>query len=297
MPFYSPLRYPGGKGKIANFIKLVFVHNDLLDAQYVEPYAGGAGVAFALLFEEYTSHIHINDLSYPLYAFWHTALYETEAFCARIRDTAVTVDEWHRQREVQAQADRVSLLDLGFSTFYMNRTNRSGILRGGVIGGKDQTGSYKLDARYNKDDLIGRIKHIARYRSRISIYNQDAADFVKTVLPTLPDDALIYLDPPYYVKGQELYANYYEHRDHADLARLVAGIVRNWIVTYDNTPEITQMYRGYQHIVYGLNYSAAERYRGTEVMFFSNGLRIPNIDNPAKVSRQTVERLQIPLPQ
>lgn len=295
MRFPSPLRYPGGKGKLANFVKLVFCHNNLFDAEYVEPYAGGTGIALALLFDEYVSHIHINDLNHSLYAFWYVVLNETEALCNRIRDTAVTMEEWYRQRAIQEQAAEVSLLDLGFSTFFLNRTNRSGILKGGVIGGKNQAGVYQLDARYNVDDLVWRIQRIARYRNRISIYNQDAADFIANVLPNLSDDTLIYLDPPYYVKGQDLYENYYDHNDHVEIATLVSQISQNWIVTYDNVPEIHALYSGYSNLTYDLSYSAAERYRGAEVMFFSPGIDIPDVSSPALVKRSTVNQYQVPL--
>ncbi len=206
------------------------------------------------------------------------------------------MNEWYRQRDIQAQTDEVSLLNLGFSTFFLNRTNRSGILRGGVIGGKDQTGPYKLDARYNKQDLSRRIKRIARYKGRISIYNEDAADFITTIVSTLPNNTLIYLDPPYYIKGQELYENYYRHEDHERISTLVANINQKWIVSYDERPEILQFYDGYRHITYHLSYSATERYKGSEVMFFSDDLDIPVVTNPAKISNRTVSRLQANFP-
>lgn len=296
MPFYSPFRYPGGKRKLANYIKLVVEQNGLLRAQYIEPYAGGAAVALALLFEGYTSHIHINDLSRSVYAFWHAVLYETESLCTRIRSTNATMDEWHLQRAIQEHAYEVSLLDLGFSTFFMNRTNRSGIITGGVVGGKNQDGPYKLDARYNVEDLIDRISRVARYRSQISIYNEDAADFVTKTLPHVPSSALVYLDPPYYGKGQDLYENHYKYEDHKRISDIVADIDQSWIVTYDNTREIMQLYKDYRHIVYHLNYSAADRYGGSELMFFCDGLSIPSVANPARVTNQTVSRIQANLP-
>jgi len=296
MPFYSPLRYPGGKRKLSNYIKLVLRQNGLFGAQYVEPYAGGAAVALALLFDGYASHIHINDLSRSVYAFWYAVLYETESLCTRIRSTAVTIDEWYRQRAIQERACEASLLDLGFSTFFMNRTNRSGIITGGVIGGKNQDGPYKLDARYNAEDLIARIRRAARHLSQISIYNEDAMDLITGTLSDLPGSALVYLDPPYYSKGRDLYDNQYEDEDHKRVSDVVANIDQNWIVTYDDTPEIVQLYKGYRHIVYHLNYSAADHYGGSEVMFFCSELSIPSVANPAKVSSHTVTKMQADLP-
>lgn len=191
----SPLRYPGGKGKVANFLKLVFLRNNLIGQNYAELYAGGASVALALLYEEYASHIFINDLNYSIYAFWYSVLNHTDALCTRIQNTAVTIEEWHEQKSVQ-KSEQPELLDLAFSTFFLNRTNRSGIISGGVIGGKSQSGQWKLDARYNKLDLISRIQKISRYKSRITLTRHDAASYIKDILPTSSQKHISISRPP-----------------------------------------------------------------------------------------------------
>jgi len=295
MPFLTPLRYPGGKGKLANFMKLVFRDNNLLDAPYIEPFAGGAGVAIALLFGEFTSHIYINDINRSIYAFWYSVLNDTDALCQLIRDTPVTMEEWESQQSIQQSAGQATTLELGFSTFFLNRTNRSGIIAGGVIGGKNQDGPYKLDARFNRKNLISRIQRIARFGNRISLFNTDAAQFIRDVLPRISNNALVYFDPPYYVKGQGLYQNYYEHDDHLEIARLVAGISQHWIVSYDNALQIQAIYNGYRQIVYNLNYSAGERYKGSEVMFFSDRLVIPAVESPALIPSKRVFQTLLPI--
>lgn len=277
---YTPLRYPGGKGRLAPYIKLLIRTNGLLDGHYVEPYAGGAGIALALLFHEYATHIHINDLSRPLYAFWHSVLFDTDKFCKIIEETPVTIDSWKEQKKQYTNANCISLLELGFATFFLNRTNRSGILNGGVIGGKAQQGPWKIDARYNKQGLIGRIRKIGQYRNRISIYQQDASLFIQTVLPALPRKTLIYFDPPYYTKGQDLYQNYYKHQDHQEIAELLPSITQSWIVSYDNRPEVNALYHRFRSINYDLNYSAAQKYQGEEVIFFAPNLVIPTVLSP-----------------
>ena len=282
--FTSPLRYPGGKGMLANFMKLVISQNGLLDGHYVEVYAGGAGVAWPLVFEEYVQHIHINDLNRSVYSFWKSVLENTEEFCKLIYDTPVTIREWHRQKNIQLDPKNHSPLELGFSTFFLNRTNRSGIITGGVIGGKAQTGKWKLDARFNKGDLSARIQCIARYASRISVYRLDAAEFIAQVIPLLPHRALIYLDPPYYSKGKDLYEDHYSHEDHIKIAKLVSRHIKQpWIVSYDAAPEILDLYGRYRSIQYNLSYSAQERYAGTEIMYFSRNLIIPVVTHPAQV--------------
>lgn len=275
--FTSPLRYPGGKSAISNFIKLVLLKNNLLDGHYVEIYAGGSGIAWPLLFEEYVKCVSMNDISKPLYAFWHSVLHDTERLCRLINDVPVTIEEWHRQKAIQSRLNDFSSLELGFSTFFLNRTNRSGILQAGVIGGKSQNGKWKIDARFNKKDLIQRIQRIVCYASRIRLYNLDAFDFINTILPILSKKALVYLDPPYYTKGQELYENHYSHDDHVKLASLIPiQIKQPWIVSYDYCPQITALYSQYRSIQYNLSYSAQERYVGSEIMFFSHSIVIPD---------------------
>lgn len=285
MRFNTPLRYPGGKGKLTPYIKLIFEQNDLQNGHYVEPYAGGAGIALNLLTQGYASCIHLNDLNASVYAFWHSVINHPEELCKNIRDVKVTMDEWNRQKAILKDPLNHSLVDIGFSTFFLNRTNRSGILLGGVIGGKNQNSDWKMDARFNKDDLIRRIEKIALLRDYIRLYNLDATEVIKTVLPTLPQKTLVYLDPPYYVKGQGLYQNHYQHNDHVIIAELVKEKIKQpWIVSYDHTTEIDEMYIGCPKITYGINYSAQSRYKGAEVMFFSKNLTLPNERNPAKLS-------------
>lgn len=275
--YYTPLRYPGGKAKLASYLKEVFTLNDLEDGHYIEPYAGGAGVALDLLMTEYASQIHLNDLNLPVYAFWHSVLNETELLCKRISSCRITMNVWKRQKNIISDPDNHTLFELGFALFFLNRTNRSGIIRAGVIGGQDQSGTWKIDARFNKKDLIDRIERIADYESRINIYNLDAVQVIKKVIPKLPKKSLVYLDPPYYVKGQELYDNHYKHDDHKLISELIQKkIKRPWIVTYDNTKEIHGLYRNRRQVVYSLNYHVHRPSKGSEVMIYSDGLVVQN---------------------
>lgn len=277
MQSLSPLRYPGGKAKLAGFVQTLLQMNRLYDGHYVEPYAGGASVALSLLVNEYVSHVYINDLDRSVYAFWHSALHKTEALCKHIRNAELSIAEWKRQRTFQQRPNNISLLRLGFSTLYLNRTNRSGIIQsGGAIGGIKQQGKWKLDARFYRETLIRRIETIAAYRDRITLSNLDAAAFLKRLLPNLPLRTLIYLDPPYYVKGKRrLYANFYEHSDHSAIANLLANCMHPWLVSYDNVPQTRALYRRYRHRKYGLQYTAHDRYKGAEVIFFSDNLALP----------------------
>jgi len=289
----SPLRYPGGKGKVANYIKLLLLENDLIGCEYVEPYAGGASVALSLLFEEYADHVHINDLNRSVYAFWKIVLEQPKELCERIASVTVDTEQWHHQRTIQDESNPDEF-DLAFSTFFLNRTSRSGIIGGGIIGGLEQTGQWKIDARFNRDDLIRRISKIARYRSRITVTGLDAAKFVTDILPGIPSP-FIYLDPPYYVKGEGLYQNFYRRSDHEQIAALVSEMDAPWVVSYDSTPVIAELYDAFPSIGYDLNYSAQRRGRGDELMFFSPGLALPDVQSPANVPFNVVDDFRVAL--
>lgn len=273
MRILSPLRYPGGKSKIAAFVKQIIKDNNLLDGIYVEPFAGGAAVALSLLMDEYVSRIVINDKDRSIYAFWYSVLNETERLCQYIEETPVTMDTWRMQREIQSADNKntVDLLSLGFSTFFMNRTNRSGIIKAGVIGGFNQTGNYKIDARYKKEELIGRIRRIAAYADRIELHNEDAADLISRISNITPQNTIMYLDPPYYKKGRGLYMNYYNDSDHKTIRDVITNVnTIRWIVSYDNSTFIKSLYEDFRSQEFYLNYSANNNGKGTEVIFFSN---------------------------
>lgn len=277
MDYYSPLRYPGGKGKVSEYFKLIYRDNNLYDGVYVEPFAGGASVALSLLFNEYASKIFINDIDLSIFSFWHSVLNETEALCKTIQDTPVNIDTWQKQRAIQNNKKSYGLLEIGFSTFFMNRTNRSGIIGAGVIGGKNQDGNWKIDARYNKPDLIRRIERIAEYKNRINLYNLDAVALLKNIHKQLPEKTLFYFDPPYYIKGKDLYLNYYKHDDHSEIANEINKLeAKKWIITYDNVLPIKELYNKHRQLDFTLNYSAGYASKGSEVMIFSDNLNVPN---------------------
>ena len=275
--FSSPLRYPGGKSSLISYMEALFRINQFVGGVYVEPYAGGASLALTLLFREYASCIYINDLDKALYAFWDSVLNDTERLCRKIRDTQVTPQEWERQRRIYMRSTDSSRLSLGFATFFLNRTNRSGIIAsGGMIGGRKQRGRWKIDARYNGPNLAKRIERIALYRDRIHLFNLDAIDFLRFAADELALNSMVYLDPPYYVKGKRrLYTNYYNHDDHASVAGLLPQMPFRWLISYDNTPAIRRLYRSFPKREYSIGYTAAERHQGSEVMFFSPNLLLP----------------------
>jgi len=285
MKFYSPLRYPGGKNKLAKFIAKICVDNHI-NGHYVEPYAGGASVALYLLLERKVSKITINDIDRSIYAFWHSVLKDTNKLCSLIEKTEINIENWKKARDVQKNKEQVPLLTLGFSTFFLNRTNISGIINAGVIGGIEQRGKYKIDCRFNKQNLINRIKKIAEYKSKIHFYNLDAMELVQKIQKLSKNlQTIFYFDPPYYLKGQSLYTNYYQQDDHREISKVIRKIKNSrWIVSYDNTTEIKRLYKGFKKIEYSFCHTAYKPKEGKEVLFFGRNLIIPKVPNPIKIN-------------
>ncbi len=272
----TPLRYPGGKQRIWRFVAEVIRENNLEGGHYVEPYAGGAGVAMELLLNDVVSYVHLNDACPAIYAFWHSIKNYPDEMCRRIRTASLTVKEWRKQKEIYHNPKEHDKIDAGFALFYLNRCNRSGILTGGLIGGLKQDGPWKMDARFPRNKLIERIERIALKRKYIKIRNWDAEKFITKYIPRLPKQTLTYCDPPYFKKAERLYANYYTESDHARLADTVQGkMTSNWLVSYDNAPEILKRYQKRRSFTYLLQYNAANTYKGSELFVFSDGLIMP----------------------
>ncbi|WP_336192811.1 DNA adenine methylase [Providencia stuartii] len=271
---YSPLRYPGGKSAISEMVSTLITHNNLNSYSYAEPYAGGAGLALSLLFSDKVKSIYLNDIDRSIWSFWNAVLNDSERFINKIISTEITIEEWHKQRDVQHNKEQADSFDLAFSTFFLNRTNRSGIiLKAGVIGGLKQSGEYKLDCRFNKEGLINRIKLINSKKDKIHISNSDAIDFMKKISRR---KVLFSIDPPYYEKGASLYTNFYQKNDHYDLSQSILKLKKPWILTYDFAYEIYNLYKEKKCFSFDLNYSAAHKRVGKELLVMSDGMSIPD---------------------
>ena len=275
---YSPLRYPGGKGKISKFMKEFVASNFSKEPCYIEPYVGGAEIALTLLLENYVSEIYINDKDYGIYCFWKSILKNTDDFIKLIESTPVNIETWKNQKNIYKNQDKYTDIEIGFATFFLNRCNYSGVIKGGPIGGISQKGKWKIDARYNKEYLIKKIKKIAEYKEKIHLYNEDTLYFLMEHKEKV-QKCLLYLDPPYYIKGYQLYTNHYIKSDHIAIANCVKNLQGTWIVSYDNTPEIVDLYKfvnSKKIREFNISYSAGKNKLGREIMFFSKNSLIPD---------------------
>ena len=274
--FYSPLRYPGGKGKLSLFMEYMIDRLGHRGGTYIEPFAGGAGIAVELLLKNVVNRIVINDYDKGVWSFWKAILTETDRFVEQVRTVPLTIDEWYRQHKICVNQNDKYSFELGFATFYMNRTNRSGIIKGGVIGGLEQAGNWTMDVRFNREDLINRIQNIASRKKDIKLYNKDISSFITNYVPLYEDNAFIYFDPPYYKKGKQLYMNYFSHEDHVRIESAIRQHINcDWIITYDDVKEIEEIYKDYQLYLYDLNYSVSAKCKASELMIFRNEILPP----------------------
>ncbi len=272
----SPLRYPGGKSQCYTYVKGILSCNNLIGATYIEPFAGGAGLALKLLLSGDVSRIVINDYDPAIYAFWYSVLHNSERICALIEAAVLSVDEWEQQRQVYLKHDLNDMLDLGFATLYLNRTNKSGIIKGGLIGGRAQDKKDGMDARFNKEVLIRKIRTIAAHGEQITLFNMDAKDFLVSQELREFRKTFVNFDPPYVKKGAQLYKNAFREADHRELCSLIKKCQRKWIVTYDVCPLVNDLYQAYRSSYLDVTYSVQDTKKEKEYIFFSNNLVLPS---------------------
>ena len=274
MNVLSPLRYPGGKTKLYNKVNYIITNNKLNSTIYVEPFAGGCGLALKLLFNNNVKELILNDMDYCIYAVWFCILNQTQELIDLIINTEITLENWYKQKEIYKNPENHSILEVGFATMFLNRTNRSGVLKAGPIGGYKQNGDYLLDCRFNKDAIIKKIIDISNYRNLIHLYNLDAIDLINNVINISTTPLFINFDPPYYNKGCELYTNYYKPENHIKLKNSISTVKQPWITTYDDCDFISKLYDDYKQEKISLTYSAGQNKSGQELMIYSNNLNI-----------------------
>lgn len=269
----SPLRYPGGKSQLAKFVSYTIKLNEIEEGIYCEPFAGGFGVGLELLYSNTVESLIINDFDIGIYSIWNAILNEAENFIKLIHNTPITIDEWYNQKNIYAELVEQGeyTLELGFATFFLNRTNISGIINAGPIGGRSQKSKYKIDCRFNKKTSINKVKKINSYREDIVLYNMEANDLIEKVLLEQPKEKLFtFFDPPYYEQGKNLYTNFFIHDDHENLKEKIKKMNNfYWIITYDVNEEISNIYSEYRELKYNLRYSANRVRKESELMFHS----------------------------
>jgi DNA adenine methylase len=286
--FISPLRYPGGKARMAPYLVDLIQIQEHRPTSYAEPFAGGAGAALKLLVDEAVRTIHINDLAPGIAAFWRCVFHQTKALADRIRSAPVSIDNWHAQRDIFTHPDEHDDIALGFATFFLNRCNRSGILTARPIGGLDQTGNWKIDARFNREELASRVEFLGDFRRRVSVTQLDAKIFLDDI-EHLGKNVLAYVDPPYIVQGENLYLDSLSYADHEALAKQLKQSAVPWLLTYDAAEQVTEeLYHGLRAARFSIAHTAQKQHVGSEYIVFSDNTAVPNLDVVRRANAQWI---------
>lgn len=280
----NPLRYPGGKYFLSEYIAQVIRAHQLTGCTIYEPYAGSAAVSFEMLFRGIVKDIVIVEKDPLIFSFWKSVTAHTEQFCEMIDNLDITIDNWYyfeRYRNAKTPLEYPTV-ELGLACLFLNRTNYSGIISANPIGGKKQSSKYKLDCRFKKSTIINHIYKISSYKDKIAVKWADAITFLKENLKILhKTNSFVYIDPPYYSKGKSLYRYYYEDQDHKDLAKLIKQCHFPWLISYDDHPFINELYFGddsklHKQKLY-CDYSANRFKRQAKELLISNLLIPPPI--------------------
>ncbi|MDT2563674.1 DNA adenine methylase [Enterococcus avium] len=270
---YSPLRYPGGKTKLYAYVKYLIQLNEIENCTYIEPFSGGAGLAMKLLVKGDVQRVVLNDLDNSIHSFWYAVLNDTKKFIKMIEDTPVTIDEWRNQKIIhEQQKDDPYSFYGGFATFYLNRTNFSGIINGSPIGGFDQSGKNKIDCRFTKQDLIARISLVANLETQIDLFHRDASELIDIIDERYDKrDSFVFFDPPYFSQGKNLYLKFIDEEKHQELFNKIMELNNyRWITTYDVHEQIADIYQEVKHkYKYRIQYSANKKSKASEFIFAS----------------------------
>ena len=278
MRFISPLRYPGGKARLAPYISKLISSQKPRPRVYAEAFAGGAGAALKLLTDEDVDEIVINDLDPGIAAFWRSVFHSADELIESINHAEINIRAWREAKNIYDNPEKFSDLDLGFATFFLNRCNRSGILTARPIGGMDQTGKWKIDARFNRLALAERVRFLSNYSSRVTVEEKDARAFISSI-ERHGKNVFLYVDPPYIAQGDDLYLDALTMSDHEEISTQLKGSSLRWLVTYDTDERITGGLYGEHRIAeFMIAHTAHRQHVGTEFMVFSKSLTVSELD-------------------
>jgi len=241
-PDVSPLRYPGGKRRLAPFVAGLLDRSGARGGLLAEPFAGGAAVSLSILEAGLVEEIALGDADPMVSAFW-TAVFSPMAphLAEMAAGAELTLAEWKRQKE-SAPAD---VLGQAFRCLYLNRTSFSGSIMdyAGPMGGKSQSGKDVIGSRFNRVAVAGRIMELSALSDRVRFVERGCWRATLSRLRGEDRSRLFwYLDPPYFAKARRLYQYSFRSDDHEALAATVGSLPGSWLLSYDDHPEASRLY-------------------------------------------------------
>ena len=269
----SPLRYPGSKQKFARTLSDIISKNKISPDLFIEPFSGGASISLYFLQTNLVKNIALIEKDPLIASLWKTIFFDSEWLVKKIKNLDITIDKWRYFKNYNPRTIRNKAL----KCLFLNRTNFSGILKAGPIGGQKQISQYKIDCRFNKCNIINRIEVLSKYKDKVLFIEEgDYEDILKNKQNILPKNTFIYFDPPYVNKAKALYNFYFNDADHVRLKNYIKNLKCNWLLSYDYEPPISKLYEnfsntGFFDIIYT---SSANKHRPKKKEFLSSNLNL-----------------------
>ncbi|QOT19275.1 DNA adenine methylase [Paenarthrobacter sp. YJN-5] len=284
--YASPLRYPGGKARMAPWLTDTF--EGLLGPMdveiWLEPFGGGAGAALTALCTGKVPEAWIVEANPALAAFWTTVMNDGPALAARVERTIPTLALFQESRENVGAAlagEHLNVFDLGLSAFILNRCSRSGMILPSVgpIGGKMQAGQHTIAARFNAGALADRIRAVHALGDRFKVFAGDGISFLEDLPDSgVQDEVFCFVDPPYIGVGNDLYAVGMDDDLHQRLARALNRLTTPWLLTYDAHPRVPLLYPGSHVVEFDIPHTAGSSRVGTEYLVLGPGMDLPAVN-------------------
>jgi len=282
MPIYSPLRYPGSKRKLFNYLKRVLAHNNLEPQILVEPFVGGGSISLNFLSLNKKNKVVIGDSDELVYSFWKTLFTEPAYLINFVRKVKVNLKTFEKYRHIASHTSEFSRKRLAAACLFLNRTSFSGILNdsAGPIGGREQKSIYKIDCRFGRKNLIRKIRTISAFKNRVVVLPhtwEETLNYVDGKDEYKNANLLFYFDPPFYKKADQLYRHYFDDANHKDLRDKLMSIKQPWILSYDREKEIQNLYSTFTRINVSMPYSINSPAKRLEKELIITPLKLPKI--------------------
>lgn len=253
----SPFRYPGGKSKLIDYLYLHLNYSKT--KKLVSPFTGGGSFELAMLDAGVVEHLHLNDLDTGIFSFWWVVKHMPFALIERLQTITPTHKDFFEAQSIIKEDYRgVDVVEAAWASLLVNRLAYSGIYKANPLGGKKGTRKALL-SRWNPIELEKRIMHIHQLSERITVTQENALELIEEAY--WDGESTIFIDPPYFEKGKDLYHCYYTEKDHIELSHLLDSLYHGCpgadiIVTYNYHEWIDNLYYYPQRKIISRTYSA-----------------------------------------
>jgi DNA adenine methylase len=293
-PTVTPLRYPGGKTWLLPYINDFLKFHKIQLGTIIEPFAGSASVSVGLLKSGIADNAVLCENDPMIISFWKSALYSSEEFVELIKNTDISMDTWYEFKKYLANdaPTKYSDLEIGFAFLFYNRTNYSGIITAGPIGGRRQLSKYSIKCRFNPERIIKKVSQLSALNERIEIIHGDGNEYLRKFTGNQEENIFIYVDPPYYDAGKVLYRKFFAIDDHMELEGILTHINSPWLASYDDVNFIRNLYKSSKSQYVYTDYQAGNLKRGSRELLLSN-LKIPPITAKLKTSNHKIENVAL----